>query len=254
MLTAYNSTFGGGNIRTILSTIIRCLPTPVSIPTVGNISRGSGRIRHRTSSGRPFTTLTFGVTASPFMNALAFVHMCSNIIGANSNICGSMGRGHRHFNHVIRLRTGGHRRMGRVHTNSVTTTVNLGSMAANSALYSRGTGIVLRHVRFPRPIVRVTIRPEALTSRRGVNITLNGLTTRSPSFHMRASERSKRALVSNVNRLRLSVVISHVGHRFDIRYGINGPRMTCHRAVHNGTRIRNGFVHRSNNHNRCNRI
>lgn len=183
---AYNSTFGGGNIRTVLSTMVSCLPSPISMPTVGNVlsSNGSAPTRHRTDSSRPFSTLTFGVTASPFINGLAFFHICSNIIGSNSAMLGSIGTTHRHFNHVIRVRTGGHRRVGRIHTNSVTTTVNLGSMAANSALYSPSTPVVLRHVRFPRPMVSVTIRPGAGTSRRGVNLTLNHLTGRSPSFHM----------------------------------------------------------------------
>lgn len=36
---------------------------------------------------------------------------------------------------------------------------------------------------------------------------------------------------------------------------MNGPRITCHRAVHRGiASIRNGRTGRSNNHNRCNRI
>lgn len=249
----YNSTCGGGKVRVLLSTIISCVPDPLSVPPIGNAGPSASRRRaHRTSSGTPLSTLTFGVVTSPFINGLTFFHICSNALRTNACICGSAGNGGRHINHVLQVRTGRHRRMRRTCANSVNNVINLGSAAANSALYSRGRPVVLRGVRFPSPIVSMTIRPGAGTSRRGVNVTLTHLTRRSPAFGIGASTRANRAVVSNVNRLRLSVVISHVSHRFGMSYGINGPRITCHRAVHGSIGSHNFFGHRSNNHNRCN--
>ncbi len=251
----YNASCHGGNMRPLLSTIISCVPTPASVRTVGNMGPSASRRRiERSASDRPFTTLTFGVTASPFMNGVYFFHMCSNSISTNTNMFGSIGHGGREVKHVLRVRTGRHRSVRAYCSNSVTTTINLGGAAANSALYSRGGPVVLRSVGFPRPIVHITVRPGAGTNRRGVNLSLTGLTRRSPAFGTCASRRANRAVVTNVNRLRLRVVISHLLHRFGMRTGINTPRITCGRDVHRFISRRAGCGHRSNNSNRCNRI
>lgn len=250
----YKSTCEGGNIRLLLSTIISCLPTPASVPTVGNMLSGNRRSRERSSSRRPFSTLTFGVVASPFINGLTFFEICSKVVRKKSCILGSAGNGEREVNHVLRVRTGAERRVARMCTKSVTTTMKLGSAAAKSALYSPTRPVVLRSVRFPRPIVSITVRPGSGTTRRGVNVTLRGLTRRSPAFEIGASRRAKRAVVSNVNRLRLRVVISELLERFGIRTGINTPRITCERAVARPMSIRCGCSGRSNNENRCKRI
>lgn len=249
----YNSTFGGENVRLLLSTIMSCLPTPVSIPTVRKTLPGNRLTRHPTSSRTPLTTLTFGVVTSP-CNHLAFIQICSKILGGNDCVCGTAGSGGRQVSHLVILGTSSHVRIRRLETKSLNTTVKLERAFANSAVYSPKRPVILRSLFIPRPIVSITMRPGAGRSVSGLSGTLRSLSRRSPAFHIDASPRAGRAIVTKVKRLRLSVLMSQVLQRFGIRTGVKTPRITCQRAVHRTAGTRNHFVHRDNNGKRCNRI
>lgn len=188
------------------------------------------------------------------MNGVSFFGIISNGLTPSATTCGFHANRVRGVNGVMFMGNTGRRSTPTVVTNSVNIIAGVTNIGANSALYSPGGVLGLTKISFPGPYLSVTIGISGGNRRRGITTNLAELVRRSPAVAFTLGGRAERRILSNLNRRRLSMVISGLGGGFNMSMALRLPGITCHRAVEGPMRTRNGRGGRSNNRNRFNSI
>lgn len=168
---------GSVNIHHLVRFLKGIIPFISRVPGM----RGARNGRITPSIGNPRSLCFFGADMRPRVNRISCFGMVDNGIHRKSSLLGTSHNSGRHVTRVCIMTNNGHIGIRRLRTNSVNTTIGLGSIGANGALgkgsYSCGFGFV----GCPGSGCSHTVGPIGRTSIRGVVAVLGHVHRRSPA-------------------------------------------------------------------------
>ena len=132
--------------------------------------------------------------------------------------------------------------------------VEAGDIAATSGLKDTFTGdtlchssapIVLETIRFPQPVLSVTIEPKSRADQDRLDDALTKLAQEDPTFITRYDEETGQTIISGMGELHLEVIVERLLREYQVGANVGKPRVSYRETITVPVKVEGRFIKQS---------
>jgi elongation factor G len=225
--------FKNKGVQPLLDAVNDLLPSPLDLrPVKGFDPDHEGREQTRAADpAAPFCALAFKVMTDSFVGTLTFLRVYSGSV--------------KNAGTVLNPRSGKKERLGRLlhmHANKredvdgasvgdIVAAVGLKHTVTGDTLCDPDAPIVLESIRFPDPVIAISIEPETRIDEEKLSLALAKLLREDPTLRVRIDPDSGQTLISGMGELHLDIVRDRLVREFDVGCLVGRPLVAYRETI-----------------------
>ncbi|MBI2847886.1 MAG: elongation factor G, partial [Chloroflexi bacterium] len=236
-------------IQTLLDAIVEYLPSPLDLPPMKAIDVKSGaQVMRPASDDAPFTALAFKVVSDPFVGRLVYFRVYSGKVKEGEQVynstCDKKERIGRllimHANHREEIEEGG--------AGAIVATLGLKNTFTGDTLCDPSQPVLLESIRFPEPVISVSIEPKTKADQDKMSEALRKLAEEDPTFKVTYNQETGQTIMSGMGELHLEVLVRRMLSEFRVGANVGRPRVAYKETITRPVRVEGRFVRQSGGH------
>jgi elongation factor G len=230
-------------IEVLLDAVAEYLPSPEDLAAV----KGTNPETHAEEVRKPaaderFCGLAFKVMTDQFVGKLTYFRVYSGKVAAGDYVYNS--------NRSVRERVG---KIVRMHANKqeIVDEISAGDIAAGVGLKMTTTGdtlcdedhpIVLASMKFPEPVISMSIEPKTKADEERLGLALNKLENEDPTFRVTYNKETAQTIISGMGELHLEILIDRMAREFNVTANIGRPNVAYKETISRSVRSVGKFI------------
>ncbi len=230
-------------VEALLDAIVDYLPSPADIPPIKGRHPGTKEeITCKADVNERFCALAFKIMADQFVGKLTYFRVYS----------GRLKQGDYVYNPTkdVRERIG---KIVRMHANKqeIVDEVSAGEIAAGVGLKKTTTGdtlcveenpIVLESIRFPEPVISMSIEPKTRSDEERLGMALHKLEEEDPTFRVTYNKETGQTIISGMGELHLEILIDRMAREFNVTSNVGKPHVAYKETITKSVRSVGKFI------------
>ena len=219
-------------IQKLLDAIVDYLPSPVDIPDIVGIKRGSDEEDSRPpSDDAPFSALAFKIMTDPHVGRLSFFRVYSGSAESGTMVYNST-KGHRErLGRILKMHANHREDVDAAYTGDIVAAVGLKNTTTGDTLCDEKKQIILESMEFPEPVIRVAIEPKTKAGQEKMGIALSKLTEEDPTFKAYTDEDSGQTIIAGMGELHLEIIVDRLLREFKVEANIGKPQVSYKETI-----------------------
>lgn len=221
-------------IQPLLDAVVDYLPAPGDIPPAKGIHIKKDKEETVEipckENGMP-VGLVFKIQYDREMGSLCYVRMYSGKIAAGTQVFNTGKKKRERVNRILRMHADKSEAMESVSAGDIAVFIGLKNAQTGDTLGTEGFPVVLESVKFPEPVISVSIEPESLSERDKMNETLEILSKEDPTFTHHEDQETGQLIISGMGELHLDVLVTRMKDDFGVQCRVGNPQVTYREAV-----------------------
>jgi len=236
-------------IQTLLDAIVNYLPSPLDVPPVVTIDTKLGtEVTRPADDEAPFSALAFKVVSDPFVGRLVYFRVYSGRVKVGSHVFNAT-RGKRERLGRLLLMHANHREeMDEADTGSIVATLGLKDTFTGDTLCDISQPVLLESIRFPEPVLSISIEPKTRIDQDKLGEGLQKLTEEDPTFKVTHNEETGQTIISGMGELHLEVLINRLISEFGVGVKEGKPRVAYKETITVPVQAEGKFVRQTGGH------
>ena len=229
-------------VQPVLDAIVDYLPSPLDVPPIEGLHPATGGqvIRHP-DPREPFAALVFKIVSDAFVGRLAYLRVYSGTLRSNSSSYNPLKSRKERIGRLLHMYAN-HREDVEV--------VSAGDIAAVGGLKFTFTGdtlcdpeapVVLESIRFPEPVIYVSIEPRTAVDQERMVEALRTLADEDPTFRVRTDENTGQTIISGMGELHLEILVDRMVREFKVWAKVGRPQVAYRETVTRKVRAEGEF-------------
>ncbi len=236
-------------VQALLDAIISYLPSPLDVPPVLAIDAGSGdEVTRPVNDEAPFSALAFKVVTDPFVGRLVYLRVYSGIMKAGSMVLNSTTGKRERIGRLLLMHANRREEVAEADTGSIVATLGLKNTFTGDTLCDIGQPVLLESIRFPEPVVSISIEPKTRADQDKMTGALQKLTEEDPTFKVHYNEETGQTIISGMGELHLEVIINRMISEFGVGAKVSKPRVAYKETVTTPVQAEGRFVRQTGGH------
>ena len=236
-------------IQTLLDAIVNYLPSPLDVPPVVTIDTKLGtEVTRPADDEAPFSALAFKVVSDPFVGRLVYFRVYSGRVKVGSHVFNAT-RGKRERLGRLLLMHANHREeIDEADTGSIVATLGLKDTFTGDTLCDISQPVLLESIRFPEPVLSISIEPKTRIDQDKLGEGLQKLTEEDPTFKVTHNEETGQTIISGMGELHLEVLINRLISEFGVGVKEGKPRVAYKETITVPVQAEGKFVRQTGGH------
>jgi len=236
-------------IQTLLDAIVNYLPSPLDVPPVVTIDTKLGtEVTRPADDEAPFSALAFKVVSDPFVGRLVYFRVYSGRVKVGSHVFNAT-RGKRERIGRLLLMHANHREeIDEADTGSIVATLGLKDTFTGDTLCDISQPVLLESIRFPEPVLSISIEPKTRIDQDKLGEGLQKLTEEDPTFKVTHNEETGQTIISGMGELHLEVLINRLISEFGVGVKEGKPRVAYKETITVPVQAEGKFVRQTGGH------
>jgi elongation factor G len=236
-------------IQTLLDAIVNYLPSPLDVPPVVTIDTKLGtEVTRPADDEAPFSALAFKVVSDPFVGRLVYFRVYSGGVKVGSHVFNAT-RGKRERIGRLLLMHANHREeIDEADTGSIVATLGLKDTFTGDTLCDISQPVLLESIRFPEPVLSISIEPKTRIDQDKLGEGLQKLTEEDPTFKVTHNEETGQTIISGMGELHLEVLINRLISEFGVGVKEGKPRVAYKETITVPVQAEGKFVRQTGGH------
>lgn len=219
-------------IQLLLDAICDYLPTPNDLPPTKGTEPNSGDyVEREASDGAPFCALCFKIMSDPYVGRLNFIRVYSGVLSSGSYIYNATQRIKERVTKLVRMHANRQEIIDSVKTGEIVAVVGLKETKTGDTLCEQGQPIILEKIRFPVPVISMSIEPRSEESQDKLGMALRKLQDEDPTFTVGYNSDTGQTLISGMGQLHLEVLVDRIMREFNIEAKIGQPQVAYRETI-----------------------
>ncbi len=231
------SAFKNKGVQPLLDAVIDYLPSPLDVPPVeglegSQIQDGEGRptIR-RPSDDEPFAALAFKVMADPYVGKLTYFRVYSGTLKAGGRVLNSVTGRTERVGRILMLHANHREEVEEVYAGDIAAGVGIKQTSTGDTLCAPDAPVVLEAIKFPDPVVHLSIEPKTKADQEKLSVALQRLGEEDPTFQVHTEEETGQTVISGMGELHLEVIVDRLKREFHVEAGVGRPQVAYRETV-----------------------
>ncbi|MFW6126239.1 MAG: elongation factor G [Chloroflexota bacterium] len=218
-------------VQRLLDAVVDYLPSPAEVPPVVGIDPKTGRRAHRSPSDSPFAALAFKVVTDPFVGRLVYFRVYSGKAEARAQVYNSTRECRERIGRLLRMHANTREEVDRVEAGDIAAALGLKSTFTGDTLCNPHALIVLESIRFPEPVVSVSIEPKTKADQERLDDALTKLAEEDPTFGKYYDSDTGQTIISGMGELHIEVLMERMGREFNVRANVGRPQVAYKETI-----------------------
>ena len=233
-------------VQPLLDAVIDYLPSPMDVPPVAGIHPTSGEVEARRAiPEEPLAALAFKIVADPFVGKVAYIRVYSGVIKSGSYVYNSTKDERERISRLLKMHANHREDVDSVSAGDIAAAVGLKYTVTGDTLCDASKPLILETIRFPEPVISVSIEPRTKADQDKMSLALNRLAEEDPTFRMRTDLETGQTLISGMGELHLEVIVDRLVREFKVDARVGRPQVAYRETITRSAREEGRYVHQS---------
>jgi elongation factor G len=231
------SAFKNKGVQPLLDAVIDYLPSPLDVPPVeglegSQIQDGEGKPTTRApSDDEPFAALAFKVMADPYVGKLTYFRVYSGRLQAGGRVLNSVTGRTERVGRILMMHANHREEVEEVYAGDIAAGVGIKQTSTGDTLCATDAPVVLEAIKFPEPVVHLSIEPKTKADQEKLSMALQRLGEEDPTFQVHTEEETGQTVISGMGELHLEVIVDRLKREFNVEAGVGRPQVAYRETV-----------------------
>jgi elongation factor G len=236
-------------VQSLLDAIISYLPSPLDMPPVLAIDTSSeAEVTRSVSDEAPFSALAFKVVTDPFVGRLVYLRVYSGIMKAGGVVLNSTTGKRERIGRLLLMHANRREEVDEADTGSIVATLGLKNTFTGDTLCDISQPVLLESIRFPEPVVSISIEPKTRADQDKMTQALQKLTEEDPTFKVTYNEETGQTIISGMGELHLEVIVNRMISEFGVGAKVGKPKVAYKETITAPVQVEGRFVRQTGGH------
>jgi elongation factor G len=232
-------------IQAVLDAVVDYLPSPLDIPAVRGTRPDDPtkeEIR-RADENEPTAALAFKIVTDSFVGRLAYVRVYSGKLTTGQAYINTTRNNQRErIGRLVRMHANAREEIQEVLAGDIAAIIGAKNTFTGDTLCDPAKPIVLEAIKFPEPVISVSIEPRTKADQDKMAEALRRLMEEDPTFRVRTDEETGQTLISGMGELHLDVLVDRMTREFKVWANVGKPQVAYRETITRPARGEGRFV------------
>jgi len=230
-------------IQLAMNAVIDYLPSPLDVPPVQGIDPRTGKESSReTSDNVPFSALAFKIVSDPFVGRLVYLRVYSGTARAGSHVFNSTREHKERLGRLLQMHANHRDEVTEVSCGDIVAVVGLKNTFTGDTICEPDKPIVLETIRFPEPVISVSIEPKTRADQEKIDYALVKLGEEDPTFKTLYNKDTGQTIISGMGELHLDIIADRLVREYKVEARIGRPQVAYKEAITVPVRTEGRFI------------
>jgi elongation factor G len=228
----YGASFRNKGVHPLLDAIVDYLPAPVDIPpVVGHHPRTHQVETRKASDDEPFSALVFKLQNDPFMGNLAFFRVYSGKARLGSVFYNSVKDEEERVSRLLEMHANKRKEVKEIFAGDIMAMGTVKNLSTGDTLCAKNRPIVLESIKFPEPVVSMTIEPRSKAGHAKLHNALAKLAKEDPTVKIMQDPQTGQNLVCGMGELHIEILMDRMSREFGVQANLGKPQVAYKETI-----------------------
>jgi elongation factor G len=228
----YGASFRNKGVHPLLDAVVDYLPSPADIPPViGHHPRTHAVEVRKASDDEPFSALVFKIQNDAFMGNLAFFRVYSGKARVGSVFFNSVKDEEERVTRLLEMHANKRKEVKEIFAGDIMAMGTMKSLSTGDTLCAKNRPVVLESIRFPEPVVSVTIEPKSKAEHTKLHQALAKLNKEDPTIKVQQDPQTGQTLVYGMGELHIEILMDRMSREFGVQANLGKPQVAYKETI-----------------------
>lgn len=226
------SAFKNKGVQRLLDAIIDYLPAPNEVKPIQGIDpRSSKEVTRPTTNDAPFTALAFKIMTDPYVGKLTFFRVYSGSMKSGSYVYNTNSEKRERMGRILQMHANSREEIEEVSAGDIAAAVGFKNTRTGDTLCTQDKPVVLESMKFPEPVIAVSIEPKSKADADKLTESLTKLTDEDPTFVVSTDDETGQTIISGMGELHLEIIVDRLLREFKVGARVGRPQVAYKETI-----------------------
>ena len=224
------SSYKNKGVTQVLDAVIDYLPAPTDVEAIKTVDADGNPVGERkTSDDEPFAALAFKVINDAY-GALTFVRVYSGVLTKGMSVMNTTRGKREKIGRMVEMFAKDANPIEEARAGDIIALVSLAETDTGDTLCDANHPVVLERMRFPDPVISVSVKAKAKGDQEKFNTALGKMVRADPSLHLETDRDTGQTILRGMGELHLEVTLDRMRTEFNVE-GVMGEPQVAYRET-----------------------
>jgi len=224
------SSYKNKGVQQVLDAVIELLPAPTDVPAINTVDAdGNPNGERKCSDEEPFSALAFKVINDAY-GALTFVRVYSGVLAKGSSVMNSTRGKREKIGRMVEMFAKEANPVEEARAGDIIALVSLAETETGDTLCDSAAPVVLERMRFPEPVISVSVEPKSKTEQEKFGMALGKMVRADPSLRLETDRETGQTILRGMGELHLEVTLDRMRTEFGVEGNMGKPQVAYREA------------------------
>lgn len=240
------SSYKNKGVQFVLDAILEFLPSPLDIPPIKGIEKGTdGEVERHSSDEEPFSALAFKIVTDPFVGKLCYTRIYSGVLKSGSYVINTTKGRKERIGRLLLMHSNKREEIEEAYAGDIVAVVGLKDTTTGDTLSDESNQVVLEKMEFPEPVIRVAIEPKTKASQDKMGMGLQKLAEEDPTFKTYTDEETGQTIIAGMGELHLEIIVDRLLREFKVEANVGNPQVAYKESIQASAEAEGKYVKQS---------
>ena len=227
------SAFKNKGVPQLLDAVIDYLPSPLDIPAIVGHEphHDETAVTRETSDTEPFAALAFKIMTDPYVGKLTYFRVYSGSLAAGSYVYNSTKDKRERVGRLLQMHANRRDEIEEVYAGDIAAAIGLKDTRTGDTLCDPASPIILEAMKFPEPVIDVSIEPKTKADQDKLGNALAKLSEEDPTFRVHTDEETGQTIISGMGELHLEIIVDRMMREFKVEANVGRPQVAYRETI-----------------------
>ncbi|MDH3004938.1 MAG: elongation factor G [Candidatus Shikimatogenerans sp. JK-2022] len=220
------SSFKNKGVQKILDYICMFLPSPLKSKKVKGIDiNKKKKCIVKPNYKFPFCSLVFKISSDKFVGKLIFIRVYSGKLELGDYVYNVRTKKKEKISRMYQMHANKQKPINKIYSGDIFAGVGLKDIKTGDTLCSVKNPILLKSIKFPEPVMGISIEPKQKIDLDKLSIALSKIIEEDPTFKVKIDKNSGETIIYGMGELHLDIIIDRIEREYKIKLNKGIPKV-----------------------------
>jgi elongation factor G len=239
------SAFKNKGVQQLLDAVVEYLPSPLDIPAIRGVDDDGKEVALDTDDEAPFAGLVFKIMTDPFVGQLAFFRVYAGHLDAGSGVYNSTKQTNERIGRLLKMHANKREEIKEVWAGDIAAAIGLKNVTTGDTICDRGHIVVLESMKFPEPVITLSIEPKTKVDQEKMGMALAKLMQEDPTFRVHTDKETNQTIIAGMGELHLEIIVDRMVREFNVGANVGKPQVAYRETIRKDVAGEGRFIRQS---------
>ncbi len=230
------SAFKNKGVQHLLDSVVDFLPSPADIaPVIGVVPDGEKNageeVERPALDDAPFCGLAYKLWTDPFIGHLTYVRIYSGTMVVGDAVTNAVTGKNERIGRIMKMHANKREDIKEAFAGDIVAVAGLRDTITGHTLCDIKQPISLESMKFPDPVISVSIEPENKAEEEKLSVGLGKLAREDPSFRFYTNEETAQSIIAGMGELHLEIIVDRLKREFKVNAKVGRPQVAYRETI-----------------------
>ncbi len=225
------SSYKNKGVQQVLDAVVDLLPAPTDVEAIKTVDAdGEPNGERKCSDDEPFSALAFKVINDAY-GALTFVRVYSGVLAKGASVVNSTRGKREKIGRMVEMFAKEPHAIEEARAGDIIALVSLQETETGDTLCDASAPVVLERMRFPDPVISVSVEPKAKADLEKFSAALGKMVRADPSLRLETDRETGQTILRGMGELHLEVTLDRMRTEFGVEGNMGKPQVAYRETI-----------------------